>query len=287
MTGVQTCALPISLLALALTVLAFRTRNASLLHAGTAWWWLAVLPVLPLPGRTYLHYLYIPLAGCSLAVAAVWEGAVALRQSRARGKRGGGRAAWVAAFAVLIVVAAWGDVLLSVRQDLRMASTDWPLDPVVRKSEIARGAIAEVRDALSGRHARVVILIPASISHDVDLGSGRVSTETPVKHYVLQEVLDEGRSLRAFVPEVDSVVFLHDYERGYDGWLCLVNSGGSHLTSVGELPAGHARFVKAMLVSGYVGPALDYAEKALVDMPGDGLLQALRAQAAAAPTAPR
>src|SRR5206468_3149407 len=40
------------LLALALTLLAFRKREASLLRAGTAWWWLAVLPVLPLPGRT-------------------------------------------------------------------------------------------------------------------------------------------------------------------------------------------------------------------------------------------
>src|ERR1044072_6140531 len=47
------------LMAAVLTLAAFRWRGAPLLRAGVAWWWLAVLPVLPLPGRTYLHYLYV------------------------------------------------------------------------------------------------------------------------------------------------------------------------------------------------------------------------------------
>ena len=56
-TGAAHVVLP--LLALVLTALASRLRLGGLLRAGVAWWWLAILPVLPLPGRTYLHYLYV------------------------------------------------------------------------------------------------------------------------------------------------------------------------------------------------------------------------------------
>ncbi len=253
------------LVAVVLSVLAFRRRGGALLRAGVAWWWLAVLPVLPLPGRTYLHYLYVPLAGGALAVAALWDALLARRTGRARGLRPTGRAAWVAAGVVLMLYAAWSDVLLSVRQDLRMASTDWPLDPVLRKSEIARRGIGDVQLALAGRHARVAILIPASISHDVDLGSGRVSADTPVKRYALEAVLDGGRSLMAMAPRADSVVFLHDYAPGRDGWLYLLSRSDSHLVPLGELPAAHARFVEAMLSSGFAAAALDYAEKACAE----------------------
>src|SRR5262249_43217046 len=146
-----------------LSVFALRRGNAPALRAGAAWWWLAVLPVLPLPGRTYLHYLYVPLAGAAIAVAALFE-AVALRRSAAAP---GGRARWIGVGALVLDYGAWSDVLLPVREDLRMSATDWPLGPVLRKSEIARRSIADVRSALNGRHARVAILIPASISQDV------------------------------------------------------------------------------------------------------------------------
>jgi hypothetical protein len=251
-------------------------------RAGTAWWWLAVLPVLPLPGRTYLFYLYVPLAGAALVVAALWDAALAWHARRARRSAGRGRAAWAAALAVLALYAVWNDVLLSLREDLRMTATDWPLDPVLRKSEIARRAIADVRAALVAGHARVAILIPASISRDVNLGSGLVTGDAPVARYVLETTLDEGRSLRAMVPAADSVAFVHDYQPGRDGWLLFLSQSDSHLVPLGELPAAHARFVQAMLATGFASAALDYAEKALADRPDDTALRGLRDQAAAA-----
>jgi hypothetical protein len=278
--GLAHVVLPV--VAIACTLLAFSKRGTAVARAGAAWWWLAVLPVLPLPGRTYLFYLYVPLAGVALVSAALWDGALAWRAGRTHGSRGSGRAAWVAALAVLGLYAVWSDVLLSVRQDLRMAATGWPLDPVLRKSEIARRGIGDVSTALAGRHARVAILIPASISHDVDLGSGRVSADTPVKRYALVSTLDDGRSLRAMVPAADSVVFVHDYESGRDGWQYFLSRSDSHLVPLGELPDAHARFVQAMLASGFAAAALDYAEKALADHPNDAALRSLREQAVAA-----
>jgi hypothetical protein len=55
----------------------------------------------------------------------------------------------------------------------------------------------------------------------------------------------------------------------------------SHLVPLGTIPAAHARFVQAMLASRLPAAALDYAEKALADRPGDAALRALREQAAA------
>jgi hypothetical protein len=282
--GMSRVVLPV--VAVGLTLLALSRRGAPLVRAGTAWWWLAILPVLPLPGRTYLFYLYVPLAGAALVVAALWDMALAWRARRARGTRGQGRAAWVAAVAAVALYALWNDVLLSVREDLRMAATDWPLDPVLRKSEIARRAIADVHGALADRHARVAILIPASISRDVNLGSGRYVEDAPVTRYVLESTLDDGRSLRAMVPEADSVEFVHDYAPGRDGWQLFLSRSDSHLVPLGELPAAHARFVQAMLASGFAPAALDYAGKALADRPGDAALRGLREQAAAAAAAP-
>ena len=287
-TTVGAAHIVLPIIAFMLTLFALRKPGAPLLRAGAALWWLAVLPVLPLPGRTYLFYLYVPLAGAGLVAAALWDAVLGWRAGRARDHRSSGRAAWVAAFAMLVLYASWSDVLLSVREDLRMAATDWPLDPVLRKSEIARRGIGDVDAALASQHARVAILIPASISHDVDLGSGQVSADTPVKRYALEAVLDEGRTLRAMVPAADSVVFVHDYESGRDGWQYFLSRSDSHLVPLGQLPAAHARFVQAMLSSGFAPAALDYANKALADRPGDASLRALREQAAAAvSTAPR
>ena len=268
------------LLAVTLTLLPFRLRASPLLRAGATWWWLAVLPVLPLPGRTYLHYLYVPLAGAALAIAALVDLGIEARAARARAKPTSGRRRWIVAALALLLYAAWNDVLLSLRMDLRMTATDWPLDPVLRKSEVARVGIDDTRAALGGRHANVAILIPASISQAVNLGSGVAAADTPIRRYELEEVLDSGRSLKALVPEVDSVAFVHDYEPGRAGWLMLLSRSDSHLVSLGLLPAAHARFVEAMLASHFPRAGLDYAEKALADRPGDATLLALRDRAA-------
>jgi len=271
--------LVLSLVCIVASALGF-WRGSPLLRAGVAWWWLAVAPVLPLPGRTYLHYLYVPLAGLALASAAIVD---ALLQRGRREARAPGRLAWGLALAGLLAYGVWSDVLLSLRLDLRMSGVDWPLDPVHRKSEIARRAITDVRSALAGSRAHVAILIPASISRDVDLGSGRVSVDTPVRRYALADVLDDGRSLQALVPEVDSVAIVHDHEPGRAGWRYFLSRGDSHLVPLGTLPEAHARFVEAMLASGFPDAARDYAAKALAERPGDPALRALLERLGGAP----
>ena len=265
-TGIARWVLPAT--ALALSALAWRAGG--LARAGAAWWWLAVLPVLPLPGRTYLHYLYVPLAGLALALAGGFDAWVA----RASGPRRA-RMAWVAASVTLLLYGAWSGVLLGMRQDLRMTSVDWPLDPVLRKSEIARRSITDVRRHLAGRHADVVLIIPAATSRPVDLGSGRVAADSVIRRYALREVLDDGRSLRAMVDNVDSVAIVHDFEPGRRGWEYFLSQGDSHVLPLGPLPSGHSRYVQALLSVGLVDAARDYARKALAADPADPDLRRL------------
>ncbi|MEQ1834161.1 MAG: hypothetical protein ABL977_14015, partial [Candidatus Eisenbacteria bacterium] len=273
----------LSVLVLLLTAAAFRLRSGGLLRSGVAWWWLAVLPVLPLPGRTYLHYLYVPLAGASLVAAALWDAALRRRAARrARPAAGEARGHWVAAAVVVLVLALWSDALLSMRLDLRMTNVDWPLDPVLRKSEIARRGIGDVRAALAGRKARVLILIPAAISSDVNLGSGQFSKNTPIKRYALESVLDDGRSLRAQVANAESVQFVHDYEPGHEGWECFLSLSDSHLVPLGAVPAAHAEYIVSMLRANLPAAALDYAQKAVADRPDDPALRPLLERAFAA-----
>lgn len=278
-TGAASVVLPV--VALALTAWAL-WRGSPLVRAGTAWWWLAVAPVLPLPGRTYLHYLYVPLAGVAMIVAGLVDGAFARRPAMTA------RSRWVVAAVLLVIGAAVTDVLLSTRLDLRMPNVDWPLDPVLRKSRIAAGSTEDVRRALGGTPAKVVILIPASISGALDLGTGRFREGASFKRYELEAVLDGGASLRARVPEAESVAFVHDFDAVHDGWRCFMSRSDARLVEMGTYPEAHRRIIQALLASGFAAAAVDYADQAIAARPDDLLLRELRDRAAASlPLAPQ
>ena len=259
----------------ALTALAW-WRGGALVRVGAAWWWLAVLPVLPLPGRTYLHYLYVALAGAAMIVAALWDAVLARRPQAS------GRARWAVAVLVVVVGAAWSDVLLSMRLDLRMPNVDWAMDPVLRKSRIAEGAIRDVRTTLGTLRGKVAILIPASISGSVDLGTGRITAGGTFKRYELAADLDDGATLRAMVPTVDSAAIVTDFAPGHDGWRYFISRSDSRLVDLGTLPGAHVRVVEALIASGLPSAALDYAQKALANDPTNEAMRARRDRAAAA-----
>ncbi len=270
---------------LVLTAAGITWRSAPLVAAGVLWWWLAVLPVAPLAGHAYLHYLYTPFAGLALAVAGAFDGARAAftaRRGDARAKspshRGGARGAWLVAGALILVHAAWSDVLLSLRVDLRTRATGAPLDPVLRKSEMTRAAVEDVARALAGRRASVLIFEPASVSPAVNLATG-VAVAGPAQRWELEATLDGGRSLRAYVPQADSVAFAHGYVSGHDDFECFMPLHDGRLRALGRPPGSHARLAATMLEYGYTQAALEYLDAALADRPGDRALLYAKGQA--------
>ena len=257
-----------SLAAIGLTLLAAVCPVRPLVRAGAAWWWLAVLPVLPLVGRTYLHYLYVPLAGLALVGAGLFDAAT--ERSRGRLRRPGLRGGAAAAATVLVLAyAALSDRQLGARMAARMPSVDWPLDPVLRKSEIARRSIADVSAALAGRRAKLVLLLPAAVAERIDLGTGRSLGAGTGERYELESVLDGGRSLCAFVPAVDSVEFAHDFVPGHREFTFFVTEPDGRVADIGSPPHAHAMLISTLLGNGHVRAAVEYADRALAGWPGD------------------
>jgi len=265
-----------TLAVLALTLLAARWRSAPLVRTGLLWWLLAVLPVLPLAGHLYLHYLYTPLAGLALACAGAFD-ALASR-GRARGRAGTApRGAWAIAGAIVLAHAALSAALVTQRVTLRMGAADWPLDPVLRKSVIAQRAIADVRRALGGRRTNVAILLPAGTTTTVDLGSGEAVANRTTSRNELEEVLDDGRSLSAFVPNADTVEFVHGYVPGHARFDFFAGEASGDVADLGPPPKADALMAINMGAIGRFGPALDWLDRALADRPGTPVLLYARA----------
>ena len=88
----------------------------------------------------------------------------------------------------------------------------------------------------------------------------------------LEAPLDGGRSLRAYLPQVDSVEFARDYVPGHDDFECFIPLRDGRLRDLGRPPGAHARLAATMLEYGYPQAALDYLGLALKDRPGDRAL---------------
>jgi hypothetical protein len=151
-------------------------------------------PVLPLVRHSYLYYLYLPLAP-------VWIlGAAAL--DAAPGRRG--RAVWLLPL-ILALLAGW-------QGHQRRSATirgETLADPVLRYAELARGMVADLRDAGA---AGDVLVVSSSLSTPIDL-AGNTPVAAGARHVVFVlagRALDDGRSVPLFLPRVTSAEFVVD-----------------------------------------------------------------------------
>jgi hypothetical protein len=251
-------------------------RGAPLVRAGALWWLAAALPVAPVAQHAYLHYLVTPLAGLALAAAGAFDGVRAML--RRRGEPG--RLAWAAVAAIVLLHAAWSDVLLSIRVDARAAATGMPIDPVLRKSEATRLAVQAVGASPGGAPARVLIVQPASVATTVNLSTGR-SESGPSGRWELDSVLDGGRSLRAYLPGVDSVEFAHALPEGHDDFDWFLPLADGRIRPIGRPPDATARVAEAMLEFDRVPAAVEWTAGALAARPHARVLWLARGDALA------
>src|SRR5207244_5789620 len=93
-----------------------------------------------------------------------------------------------------------------------------PLDPDLRKSEMARAAARSIAPPLAGEHARVAFLLPSELSEFYSTSTGEKHAGGPSatpSYLMLEGALDGGNGLRALLPNVDSVAFLPAWRPGY------------------------------------------------------------------------
>ena len=278
---------------LALASLAFVTRRrTSLVSLGLLWWLLALIPVLPLIHHTYLYYLYAPLAGLATALAGLVEWGVTQvsvrpERSRERGARGSGArpagaapalalALAIAVPGLLVVHAVTAERLLDRRLRMHMPGTGIPLDPDLRKSEMARQASAGVASHLAGRHARVAFLMPEALREVLSTTTGQSLPDTmpaAASYPMLEGALDGGMGLRALLPNVDSVAFLRRWARGYADFEIFSQNSDGQVFPLGRGPDGFATAGNAIMKGGNPGLARDLLAEALTEFPDHARLR--------------
>jgi multidrug transporter EmrE-like cation transporter len=215
--------------------LASRSTHPAVLW-GLAWWIFGLLPVLPLRNSTYPHYMYAALPGFMLAVAATLESLATKLWASNRGFSI--QRAWPAlAIVVVVCYTIRSQDLVSQRLSLRLEGSDLPLDPQIRSMEIAGRAVYSLRDSRWPAHTRLAILSPpgarrvwgARSGHEYALGDNGGAG------YDLQRVvLSEGRALRVFFPQLDTVAYVPRWSRSLLGWAIAVPASGGTLAAYGS-----------------------------------------------------
>ncbi len=272
----------IGLIALIAAAAWLTRRKTSACAVGAAWWLLGLMPVLPLLWQRYLNYMYAPSAGLALAIGGMIEALpirggkpapapAAARRAKGKPPRPARRfpilvaATWAVAALGLISYARLSATLLELKQSSRLSYADIPLDPVVRKMELARRVSTRVTTALGARHANVVFYIP------------EIGQENLFFSNLLRNVLDQGRGLRAVCPSVDSVAFVSQWTAQYRDFDLFAGSVDGYVDHLGRGPDAHlalAAKLRHFRLPRQAGEDLKAAELAY---PADPRLHAARA----------
>ena len=233
---------------------------------GLAWFLLGIGPVLPLVSQIQVGYVYTPLAGIAIAIAAL-AGHAAERFRWAQ------VATWAGAIAIITALALRADALAARRYDERAPGSDSPMDPWLRKCASAEHVIADVGRGLGDGPVRVVMFLPPELQH---VYSARTSAEVApqvtlgLPRYLLaREVTDDGRALRLFHPDVTDVAWTDAWQESLTAGAWFLIGAGAHATALGRGLAAQANFARMANDGGMPALARRHLESVLRDQPGD------------------
>jgi hypothetical protein len=241
-------------------VAALTFRRTRLPALGLAWFLFTLMPVLPLAHHTFAYYLYVPFAGLALAVG----GTLATLAPRRR---------WRGALVALVVGAhAWNaDRLLDQRLRLQVPGVGLPLDPFVRKCEVARRTVTSFATATSGRRLSAVLYSPAVARRYFGASSGREmgAGVDSAAYDIVREVLDQGRALRALQPGLDTLAFVSRWTAELDDFDLFIVGAGGQLVSMGRGAPALQRVGGLLIRKGYAAAARDFLAEAVRAHPDD------------------
>ena len=267
-------------------------RDRPLLGFGAAWWVTGLLPVLILRFQTYRHYLYPALPGLSLVVATIVASAARAitRTARVREATVQGPEVAVERPAVLAILVACAvgysfraESLITARMSARVPGTQLALDPVVRRQEVARNALASLAQYLPARSGlRVAIFTPEGTGRIFGARTGREYTPgsaTRGAYSLIEASLDGGGAVRLFFPTVDTIAFIGRWKPRYADHELFLASQDGHLLPAGSGPEGHKALGRWLLEQGWYPQVRDYLVEVLERYPEDPDIRLLYASA--------
>lgn len=240
-------------IAIAALLAVWQRRRDAAVVVGAGWWLAFLLPVLPLEHHTNLYYLYVPMAGGAIAVAAC--GAALFKERSAAWLRN----ATPACLAAYVLVEGWN---VHLRETMRRDYL--PADRTVRDSELLSHALPALRAAKLPAGAGVLFVSPL-MRPRFDLMRGAPTrpedVATRVSYLPLEAAMRGGQTLKLFLPEVVYLGFArtiprelesaHSFHYEQRGWLehwgqgqkALLNQGRVQLAG-GQWLAAESTFVR-------------------------------------------
>ena len=199
---------------------ALRRRGWSV---GVAWFALALLPVLPLGHHTYHYYLYTPLAGTAVLVAAMVAGGMDWLQ-RSTGSRIPSALAAVVALALTLN----GALLVHKIETFPFVDPQLRADASVDRARIAANAVADLRAVTFAPGTQLWFWSPASVARQQAEGKDQAFESYWESN--VRSALYDGLAVRLFVPQLTRTRFVREFE-----------SAGDSVRYAVYLPNGHLR----------------------------------------------
>jgi hypothetical protein len=141
----------------------------------------------------------------------------------------------------------------------------------------------------------VAILVPWETYRVIGARSGReyrAASRGARPYELLPTVLDHGRALRLFFPQIDTVCFIHEWTPDLADFDLFMVAPGEYLVGVGRGPDAQLRVAGGMMMNGWPDAARRHLASARLAYPDDAsiaaaLAVATRAADSAAAAAPR
>ncbi len=186
------------------------------------WFFLMLLPVLPLVEHPYHYYLYIPLAGFGPALGVLLA---ALVRSR--------RWEYVTSGVLIVAFALNSSLVVSRIENATVSDSQRRREAVFDRPIVAENLISDLAERRFPEGTKLLLISPL---RDIRRGTAR---EHP---YLvrggaywdsnLKAAISEDRGVRLFFPQVDTVVFAQELAPGHEDYTPLHYSWNGHLRAV-------------------------------------------------------
>ncbi|UCF78104.1 MAG: hypothetical protein JSW03_08320 [Candidatus Eiseniibacteriota bacterium] len=186
------------------------------------WFFVMLLPVVPLAGHPYHYYLYIPLAGLAPAVG------VFLTE---RLKKGQMQLAVSAALTVVMVI--HSALLVARIESATVDQSRTRQEPTFDRAIVSGNLISDLTPRQLPDGAKLLLISPLD-----DLRAGRLTEHPhilkggPYWDSNLRSAVAEGIGIRLFFPQVDTVAFSERMSPEFEGFLPLLYTWDGHLRRV-------------------------------------------------------
>jgi predicted Zn-dependent protease len=175
------------------------------------------------------------------------------------------------------------EALIVARIGTRIAGTQLALDPVVRRQDVARHALASLAQSLPARRdLRVAVFSPRGSGKILGARTGREYSPraaTGGAYSLIEASLDGGGAVRLFFPTVDSIAFIDQWQPRYADYELFLASQDGTLLAAGSGPDAHKTLGRWLLEHGWFAEVRDYLSQVLERYPEDADIRLLYASA--------